>query len=174
MQAADGKRFRDLIRGMGRMFGQEPDALILDAYWLALGKWSMSEFESAAAHLMQTSKFMPRPADFHELRKAGRPTAGEAFAKAIDHAASSAYRNGPLGEPLIDRCVRAIGGYIAIAMCEEDKLHFLGKRFAEHFETMQDAEDVREAVPTIAGPPQHKALSGPTRLRDLLPRDEFA
>jgi hypothetical protein len=43
-----------------------------------------------------------------------------------------------------------IGGPNVIGMCDEDKLHFLERRFTEHYETLQDSEDVRESVPAIA------------------------
>jgi hypothetical protein len=157
MQPTDGKRFRDLIRGMGRMYGQEQDAVVLDAYWLALRDWSFEDFEAAAGQLMRTSKFMPRPADFNDLRKAARPTVGEAWDKARRACGSAIIcgqitNNGTSGDPLIDRAVRAIGGYGAIAMCDTEKLHFLERRFCEHFESMRDADDVREALPQIAGP----------------------
>jgi hypothetical protein len=38
----------------------------------------------------------------------------------------------------------------AVAMCDEDKLTFLEKRFCEAFNDMQDSRDVRVAVPQIA------------------------
>lgn len=148
MQPIDSKRFRSMLAGMGRMYGQELDQLVLDAYWLALGDWSLDDFEAGARQLMQTAKFMPRPADFHELRKAGRPTAGEAWSKILECARAG------YDEPQLDipakRALAAIGGIGAVMRSETDKTHFLEKRFAEHFGAMQDAHDIREAVPLIA------------------------
>ena len=79
MELSDSNRFRDLIRGMSRIYGKEPDALILDAYWLALRGWEFEDVQTAAGHLMQTSTLMPRPVDFAELRDAGPPTVREAW-----------------------------------------------------------------------------------------------
>lgn len=152
MRPADGEKFRNLLRGMGRMYGADLDNLVLDAYWLALRDWDFHDLQDAAAHLMASAKFMPKPADFTELRKTGRDTAAESWARAVGHAASSAYRRGLLGDSNIDLVVRGLGGYAAIAMCEEDKLHFLERRFCEHFETLQDAVDTREALPAITAP----------------------
>src|SRR6186713_1042196 len=54
--------------------------------------------------------------------------------------------NGTCGDELIDRAVRAIGGYGVIAMCDRDKLAFLERRFAEHYADIESVDDVREAV----------------------------
>ena len=165
MQPTDATAFRNTLTGMFRLYGQDPDALVLDAYWLALADWSLEEFQSGARHLMQTAKFMPRPADFAELRKAGRPTAGEAWAVALDAARGSNY---PTDNLAVERAVRAIGGWRVIAMSTDEGLPFLERRFAEHFETMQDAEDVRHAVPQIAL--SGARLNGPAAVRALLER----
>lgn len=153
MQPTDADPFRNIMRGMCKLYAQEPDAVLLDAYWLALGSWTLAEFSQAAAHLMANTKFMPRPADFNDLRKASRPVAAEAWVKAIQSCSTawrpSGYHAGTSGDPLIDNAVRAIGGYAAIAQCEQDKLHFLERRFTEIYESMQDANDVRQALPQL-------------------------
>lgn len=149
MQTDDANRFRDLLRGMGRVFGSEPDAVVLDAYWLALRDWSLKDFEGACGHLLKTAKFMPRPHDFTELRKADRLTAGEAWSEvlAIVRAGGNSH-----DDPVVTQAVRAIGGFNAIGMSHTDQTHFLEKRFNEHYESINDAEDVRAALPNIAGP----------------------
>lgn len=153
MQATDANKFRDIMRGMCKLFAQEPDAVLLDAYWLALRSWDFHEFEAAAAHLMGTSKFMPRPADFNELRKANRPTSSEAWLKARASCSTAytprGYVGGTSGDPLIDKAVQVLGGYGVIALCDLDKLQFLEKRFNEAYESMQDAQDVRVSLPHL-------------------------
>lgn len=155
MEATDGNKFRNVLRGMGRMYGAEPDGLVLDAYWIALRSWSYDDFEAACAHLMEHHKdFMPKPGHFTDLRKAGRLTSGEAFAKMIGWAKSGAY-NHPAKTPdavMIDRVVNAMGGWGRITTADAEKLHFLERDFCEHYETIQDATETREALPQIAGP----------------------
>lgn len=165
MQQTDFKRFAAVMNGMAKLYERELDTVVLDAYWLALRGWPLNEFEAGAAHLMQHSKWMPRPADFSELRKAARPTIGEAWAKAISSCHSAwtpqGYFGGTSGDPLIDRVVRAIGGYATLAQCEQDKLHFLERRFNEIYDGVQEAEDVRAALPQLAPPRNaHGKLSG--------------
>jgi hypothetical protein len=158
--------FAKVVLGFAELKGKQLSLAAVDLYWHAMADWELAEFKSAAVHLLKSCEFMPTPKDFEDLRKAGRPTAGEAFAIALQHAASSAYRAGLLGDPLIDAAVRAIGGYVVIAMCEEDKLHYLARRFAEHYEKIQDSCEVRVALPEIAKP----RLNGPMRMGALLGR----
>lgn len=157
MLPAEAERFRSLLCGIGRVFGHEPDAVVLDAYWLALQSWSIAEFEAACSHLLRTSKFMPRPAEFEALRLASRPTAGEAWATAVEHVRSGRYRQQP-SSPVVERAVRLIGGWTVIAMSEESKLPFIERRFAEHYAAMLHAEDIRAAVPQLAAPPSAQLL----------------
>jgi hypothetical protein len=139
-----------------------------EVWWMAMQHWPLDEFKAAAAHLARTSEFMPSPYHFEQLRKANRPTSGEAFAEAVQHAASGAWRAGGTGDPLIDQAVRALGGFRVIAMCEEDKLPFLERRFAEHFESITDAEVVRYSLPDLT--PDRPAIPGPQGIVGVMAR----
>lgn len=161
MQAEDFTRFRGVMTGMAEMFQRELTSVLLDAYWISLRDWSWDNFEAACGQLMRSSEFMPRPADFTKLRKAGRPTAGEAWIVALEFArhgfsywdSGMPTLNADTKEPadeLLNRAVRAIGGYKAIAMSPTDKTVFLERRFCEHYEAMQEADEVREALPQLA------------------------
>ena len=171
MNPADRIEFAKVLMGFAELKGKALSKAAVDLYWSTMQDWDIADFKAAAEHLLRTCEFMPVPKDFEDLRKAGRPTAGEAWAKALRHASSSAYRNGPLGDETIDAAVRAIGGYVVIAMCDEDKTHFLERRFCELFESIQDADDTREAVPQIAFTNDAKRLSGPQSIKQLLGRD---
>jgi hypothetical protein len=170
VEATDGKRFRDLLRGMGRMYGQEPDSLVLDAYWIALRDWDYTDFEAAAAHLMATAKFMPRPAEFNALRKAGQPTAHEAWETAIANCTSWRDGKSTAGD-LIDRVVRSIGGYRVIAMADQEHdLPHIQRRFLEAYDALSVVDPARQAVPQIAAVGARIALRGPAPLANFLPQ----
>jgi hypothetical protein len=156
MKKSDRADFAEIVLGFAELKGRSLSAPAIELYWRAMQSWSIEEFRAAAAQLLTTCEWMPTPKEFADLRKAGRDTAGEAWARA--RAACGTCRSGghygsggTCGDEFIDRVVRAIGGYRAIALSEIDKLHFLERRFAEHFETMRDAQEVREALPQIAG-----------------------
>jgi hypothetical protein len=152
MQSSDFERFRNVMAGMGEMYGKELSPPLLDAYWLSLRSWSLADFQDAAAHLMGSGQFMPKPADFNALRKAGRPTPSEAWLTATHSLQWGLHghtvRDGC--DPLIAKAIHAIGGPTVIAMTPTDKLPFVERRFCEVYESLQDSNDTREAVPQIA------------------------
>lgn len=162
MQPSDGQRFRDLLRGMGRMYGQEPDKLVLDAYWLALRDWDYADFEAAASHLMATAKFMPRPADFNALRKAAEPAPSEAWAEVLDACVDWRYPES-LPDGRIGRAVAAVGGWRAIAMADTERdLPHIQRRFLQAYEELSDVETTRHALPELAAPREgFGRVSGP-------------
>lgn len=152
MQVTDFERFRVLMIGMGELYGKEISGPLLDAYWVALRSWEIKPFEEACAHLMANATFMPRPADFTALTKAGRETAGEVFAglrqwlKYTPHG----YQLDAETPRKIASAFAAMGGAQAYAMCDEEKLPYLEKRFCEHFDQISEVEDARVSVPKIA------------------------
>lgn len=149
MTPADRAAFGEVIAGLAELKGRVLSKPAIELFWRAMQDWPLDEFRAAAAHLVRTCPFMPSPADFDALRRAGRPTSGEAWLQAVRCAATSAYRHCETPGGVIDRAVAAIGGYSAIGMCDESKLHFLERRFAEHYESMSGADDTRAALPQV-------------------------
>lgn len=174
MQQDDFTRFRDVMAGMGRVFGAQVDSVILDVYWLALREWTIGEFEGAAAHLLQTAQFMPKPADFTALRKqAGEQTCGEAWAQ-VRAVLPNVNRYEPTSiSPRIDHVVRAMGGYLALSMTETENLPFRENRFRELWEELGEADEARAALPFVAarlnGPQSSQALLGRIRTTATTP-----
>ena len=151
MNTDDFPRFRSVLAGMAKLYERELDGPLLDAYWLALGDWSLGDFEQASRRLMATSRFMPRPADYHELRKqAGAMTAGEAWAAALEHVRRGRHHDGIKAAPDVERAVAAIGGWRALGHTPEDELRHVERRFAQHFGEISEATDVREELPRLA------------------------
>ena len=113
--------------------------------------WSLDDFRAAAEQLLRTCEFMPVPADFERLRRAGKATAGEAWVAVLEHC-TGPYRYGEgidNGGP-IDQAVAVLGGYRAVAMHNSNFLHALERRFAEHYTCGVEVAAVRAAVPQIA------------------------
>jgi hypothetical protein len=174
MIESDFEAFSAVVVGFAELKGKTLSTPAIKLYWGAMRHWSLEDFIVAAELLLQTAEFMPIPKDFEDLRKAGRATAPEAWITARDAIRSASWSDiessgFTCGNPLIDRAVRAIGGYRAIGMCDSDKLHFLERRFAEHFETLETVTDTREAVPQITS--QAGRLKGPHSVADLLPKE---
>lgn len=176
MQPSDRKKFLEIVLGFAELKGKQLSAPALELYWNSMQAWSLEDFQAAANQLIRTTDWMPTPKHFEDLRKAGRPTAAEAFAKAIGWARDGSYTT-PARSPeaiLIDRVVASLGGWIAITSYDQEKLHFLEKRFAENYEMIEDASDTREALPQIAGPLHPRLAAGLKRLTSARPALEAA
>lgn len=176
MQQADKERFVDVLKGLAAI---KPACNLTnesyEIYWLALRDWPFDDFKRAAVHLASESEFMPNPFHFEKLRKAGRPLAGEAWARVLEFARRD-WRpgGGHLRDPRIEfdettrRAVDAIGGFRAIAMSDSNSTQFLAKRFAENYDGLQDVQDTRSALPQLAARPDR--VNGPESVNGLLSR----
>lgn len=159
MRTEDFERFHAVLAGMAELYNRDLSPVLLDAYWLALRDWSLTDFEQVAGHLMGTATFMPRPADFNALRKAGQETAAEAWVRVVRQ--SPRWRTGEQGDedPLIDACIRAIGGNEVIAMTDVADLHWLEKRFTAAYDELRDATETRLALPYLTSSAEAKRLT---------------
>jgi hypothetical protein len=136
-----------------------PEALTM--WWNSMQDWSIEDFRAAANHLARSVEFMPSQYHFDQLRKAGQPTSGEAFERArqiVRRLFPREYASHQSGDARLDAAVRACGGYEALAMCTTENIGYFERRFAEHFESISDAEAVREVLPDLTG---GMRLSGP-------------
>jgi hypothetical protein len=160
MKNADRKKFAEIILGFAELKGKQLSAPAIELYWNAMQPWSIEEFQGAANVLIRRCEFMPTPKDFEDLRRAELPTAGEAWARVLAAVRSSSYAEGV--DPQIDRAVAACGGYRAIGQLTDDGLPFMERRFSEHYESMSDATEVREALgyERPSDPELRKALNG--------------
>lgn len=168
MMPADREVFLETVVGFAELKGKQLSAPALELFWHSMQHWDIEDFRQAANQLIRSCEFMPSPKDFESLRKAGRPTSGEAWLE-IREMARGSYVGEP-EDPIAARALRALGGLRTVAMCDSDKVHFLERRFAEHYEAMQDAEDVREAVPQIAYSGERRQLNGPNSAKSILGR----
>jgi hypothetical protein len=175
MKLADYEAFCEIVGGFAELKGKQLSAAAIELYWRAMSAWDIDDFRAAAEHLLRTCEFMPVPSDFEKLRRASsRDSVTEAWNFACKHAVS---RNGQPpsggidGYPVIDQCVRAIGGLQAIWACEADKLHFLERQFAERYAELLDVTEVREALPELDARPRIWT-GGPKHIGELLPNPE--
>jgi hypothetical protein len=145
VQQADFARFHAVMTGMAKVYERELDGPLLDAYWLCLRDWSLADFEAAAAHLMRSARFMPRPADFNDLRKAaGKTLAAEAW-----------FTAGTSADPVANRAMHIATQGRYVGHIPLDELPWVQKRFLQVYDEMQDVGEARAALPHLNG---HAAL----------------
>ncbi len=165
MTESDRERFLDIVIGFAELKGKVLSAGALQLFWNAMQDWSIGDFSVAAAMLIRTCEFMPTPKNFEDLKKAGRETPAEAWiaARKFLRWGLHGYTLDENCPPKIATCIRALGGANVIAMTDEDKLPFLERRFTEHYETLEDADDARRGAPEIA---YDRSISLPIALID--------
>jgi len=163
LNAEDREPFLEIVMGFAELRGKTLSAPALELYWNSMQGWDLADFQAAANQLLRTCEWMPLPHHFEALRKAGRATPGEAWIEARRYLmwGLHGYTLHADCPPLIAKAVRAVGGANVIAMCDEDKLTFLERRFTEHFEAIQDSLATREALPQIA---YHDSIGGLKRI----------
>lgn len=165
MTPADFDEFSAIVLGFAELRGRELSSPAIKLFWNAMQDWTLTDFKQAANVLLASSKFMPTPYDFQQLRRAGEQTAHEAWSQVLN------------GEPPLDpgsrawRAAQSVGGqyYVRHANLERDVPH-IERRFIEAYEQLAEVEPVREALPQIAKPPVHKAMRGPAPIATLLPQ----
>lgn len=153
MQVTDRQKFVKTLNGLAALKpGKELTSEAIDIWWTSMRGWSIEEFVTAASHLAGSVEFMPSPFHFEQLRKASKPTDGEAWAEALKRC--TAWRTGASWGDVIERAVAAVGGYRALAMADvESALPHIERRFKEAYAEMDDAETVRQALPHLAPAP---------------------
>jgi len=148
MTPADRTAFLEVVVGFAELKGKALSAPAIELYWRAMQHWEIGEFRAAAEQLLRSCAFMPTPKDFEDLRKAGRMSSGEAWALVLE----AARGHGELpDDAALQAAVRALGGVRAIGMLNSDQMPFLERRFAEHYESIGERQETREALPAIAG-----------------------
>lgn len=163
MTEDDFEKFSEVVLGFAELKGKQLSAPAIELYFRALHDWTLEDFRAAAGELLRRCEFMPTPKDFEDLRRAGRMAAPEAWALVLDRARGHNELVGDFDNPTLQAALRAIGGLQAVQMSQIDKTPFLERRFAEHFETLEDRGEVRAAIPQIASPQPIRALLERTR-----------
>jgi hypothetical protein len=160
MQPTERAEFVRVLNGMAAIRRVDLTAEAISLWWAAMARWTLEDFKAAASHLIGATEFMPTPFDFNQLRRAGEPTPSEAWTKAV--AECRHWRNPELlPNGRIARAAAAVGGFRNIAMCNiETDLPHVQRRFLEAYEELSDVDQVREALPQIAGSPDQPRIRG--------------
>lgn len=148
MDSGDRPEFVRVLNGLAAIKRVDLTKEAYEIWWQSMKNWSIDDFRDAAGYLLKNCQFMATPYDFEQLRKKGKPSPHEAWAMALHHA-DGAWRQGVLGDALIDRVVAALGGYSVIALTHKDKLGFLERRFLDTYNDLLDTSVVREALPDL-------------------------
>jgi hypothetical protein len=154
MQPGDRKKFLETLNGLATIKpGKDLTPAALELWWAAMRDWPIEEFTAAASHLARSVEFMPSPFHFEQLRKAGKPTADEAWRIALKRCKD--WRAPRETQDAVDEAAASIGGYRSIALADiEIALPHVQRRFLEAYSGIAAVSEVRAALPTIAPTPE--------------------
>ena len=141
MKPDDKPDFLRIMNGMAAVFGGQLTPEALDVWWSAFGGWSLMDFTHAAGAAVTRCKFMPRPADLFDVKRASRPTPGEAWEIA-----------GSGKDALADKAMNIATQGRYFGHIQYDEHPWIQKRFLEVYEQLADVEDSRAAAPQLAAP----------------------
>ena len=129
MQSNDLPRFVELLQALASTLGRQCDEAMLTGYELGLQDLSIQQIETAVGRAIRERKRvegMPAPADLREL--AGVASSGDRAQQAwhaLLHAISAhgAYRSVDFDDPLINACVRVLGGWPPLCEMPESRVN---------------------------------------------------
>lgn len=155
---ADRAEFAKVMLGMQEIYGQKLSRAAIELYWAALADWTLDAFQAAAAQLLRTSRFLPRPADFAELRKAAAGQNADTAWDELIHA------HGECSDAVGARALRSLGGWRVVGFADMDRLPWLKERFREAYGNFQATAEARVAIP---GAPTRPCLDGPRSIQEI-------
>lgn len=144
MHPTDRTEFLRVLNGLAAIKGKELTPEALSIWWQSMANWSLDEFKAAASHLATAHEWMPNPFHFEQLRRAGEPTASEAWLQVLHgHKLEAGSR--------VARAAAVVGGQQAVRMAnlEKDVPH-MQRRFKEAYDELTEVDQAREALPQIA------------------------
>lgn len=125
--------FAQILTAMAEIYDKELSEISVQLYWNCLKHLDFDHFREACAKCVETSKFMPKPAEILQNASGGpRETHAIREWDAIQAAVSSvgAYQSVEFDDPVTAKAATAVGGWSELCRPTEDE-HWLRKRFIE-------------------------------------------
>jgi len=164
---------------LARAFNRTADEALYTAYELGLEGLTSKQINTAAARALQTSKFMPTPAELRELAGEVTPRARAIIAwESVSKVASSGYYTTvDFDDPVINATVRNIGGWELLTTCEDSaefESHYRRRFEAAYVALYHHGVSREQAAPLLGYHDRQNALGGyamqePLRIETGLP-----
>lgn len=133
MRETDRPAFIEAITVLATAFARELSEPLFEAYWIGLRDLTPMAVKEAVGRAINTSKFMPPPAELRELAGQMTPTnqavhAWQAVLKAF--ATCGYYKSVDFDDPLINATLRNLGGWMrVIERMDEEGDKWIHKEF---------------------------------------------
>ncbi len=137
MTDTDRREFTELMQALAASFNRESSVAFLTGYWIGLNDISIQALKTAAAAALQSSKFMPSPAELREL--AGVIRAEDRALLAFGYLDKAVrlhgyYHSVDFDDPIMNATINALGGWEKVCDTPDSEFDsFFRKRFIEHY-----------------------------------------
>lgn len=141
------KMFTNYMALFAEIFDKEVSIALQKVYWQALEAYSDPECEEAFKKIVATSKFFPKPAEIiNAIDSLSSPETAPLIAWGTVMA--SLESGVEPSDPSTKEAIRRVGGWAWLQSQSYDELHWIEKRFIEHYES--SGESIK-ALPMAEG-----------------------
>lgn len=144
-QKKDKIRFAQVMAALGEVFdsGRETSALKTEIYFKALEKFSIEGIEQACSMLIgsRTTASFPKPAEIIACMKPKNIESQIDKLEAWGMVMSGLEMDRVPNDYLIQQAIRRVGGWDYLKGKTYDDLHWIEKRFIEHYEQIEGKDD---------------------------------
>jgi hypothetical protein len=152
------KRFAEMMSSLAVLFDKDVSEVLRGIYWQVLKGYSDEEVELAFHQVVASCKFFPKPAEIIQFIKSRKAEENQANALESWGMVMSGLECGVIPEDRrIRESIRRIGGWDWLSGQSYDELHWLEKRFLEHFDQIAESETYDNQ---IAAGEERKLLEG--------------
>ena len=126
------------MTGMGEIYDKEITPILTKIYWKVLLPFTNEQAEKAFNRAIASCKWFPKPSELIDLLK--EEVKGLSAPEAWYEVMSGLERGHEPNDPIIQKAIRALGGWQRMGLLTYDELSWVEKRFNEHFNTYQNRE----------------------------------
>lgn len=130
------RKFQEYMAGCSEIFGKELTDTLNGTYWELLKPYSDQQCERAFKKIMTSSKFFPKPVELIDAMKENLEllNAPSAWGEVMGSLGSGCEPE----DPLIRKTIQALGGWSWMSTLTYDELHWMEKRFYEHYSSLSE------------------------------------
>lgn len=156
MKVADKKRFVSFFVACAEVYGREVGEGALGIWWEALRAYSVEEVEEAFGRHLRSpdvGQFMPKPADVLRMLEGTSVDAAQVAWAKVDKGLRSIgpYASVCFDDPLAQRCVHDMGGWIALSTKSSEEWPFVANEFRTRYTGYRSRGESPEYPPRLIG-----------------------
>jgi len=156
MEPRDRNRFAACLLACSEIYGKPISESVAGVWWSALKSWDIAAVEDAFGRHFQSpdrGQFQPKPADIIRMLSG---TAVDSSMVAWSKFEQAVRRGGPYSsvtfdDPIIQRVVQDMGGWISFSVKDEDAWPFVGNEFRTRYQAYRAQGGVPEHPARLIG-----------------------